>query len=74
MSTDFSNELEKIQVPALILWGDKDAMCLLKGQQELKEGLSNSQLLVYKDTGHALHWEDGNRFVVDVVAFVSSLE
>ena len=74
MTTDFSKELHNIQVPALILWGDRDGICNWNGQRQLREGLTNSRLVVYKGTGHAIHWEDGDRFVIDVVAFVSTLK
>ena len=74
MATDFSKELRNIKVPALILWGDRDGLCNWNGQQQLKEGLTNSRFVVYKGTGHSIHWEDGDRFVVDVVAFVSTLK
>jgi non-heme chloroperoxidase len=74
MATDFSKELRKIKVPALILWGSQDGFCKLKGQQQFTEGLSNSRLVVYKGTGHSIHWEDGDRFVKDVAFFIEKLE
>jgi non-heme chloroperoxidase len=74
MTTDCTKNLHTIQAPALILWGDKDSICLWKGQQELNHGLQNSKLVVYKGTGHALHWEEGERFVNDVVSFVNSVQ
>jgi non-heme chloroperoxidase len=74
MTTDFSRELHNIQVPALVLWGDRDGICNWNGQRQLSEGLPNSRLVIYKGTGHAIHWEDGDRFVMDVVAFVGTLK
>ena len=74
MNTNYSDQLQKIKVPTLILWGDQDATCRLIGQQQLTEGITNSKLIVHKGTGHALHWEDGDRFVKDVVSFVTSLQ
>jgi non-heme chloroperoxidase len=74
MATDFSKELRNIKVPALILWGDRDGLCNWNGQQQLTEGLSNSRIVVYKGTGHSIHWEEVDRFAIDVVAFVSTLK
>ena len=74
MATDFSKELEKINVPALILWGDLDGFCKMKGQQQLTHELSNSRLVVYRGTGHSIHWEDGDRFVTDIGSFIEKLE
>ncbi|HEY5916035.1 MAG TPA: alpha/beta hydrolase, partial [Chryseolinea sp.] len=55
MATDFSEELRKIKIPALILWGDHDGLCNWNGQQQLTESLSNSRLVVYKGNGHSIH-------------------
>jgi non-heme chloroperoxidase len=74
MATDFTLELRKIKVPALILWGDLDGICNLKGQQQLTEGITNSRLVVYKGTGHSIHWEDRDRFVKDVASFVEMFQ
>ncbi|HEX6889196.1 MAG TPA: alpha/beta hydrolase [Chryseolinea sp.] len=74
MTTDFSLELRNIKVPALILWGDQDGVCKLKGQQQLVEGIANSRLVVYQGTGHSIHWEDGDRFVKDVASFIEMLQ
>jgi non-heme chloroperoxidase len=68
VATDFYKELQKIKVPALILWGDQDGFCKLNGQQQFTKGLSNSRFLIYKGTGHSIHWEDGNGFVNDVAS------
>lgn len=74
MKTDFSNTLQKIHAPTLILWGDKDSICFREGQEQFTREIHDSRLLIYKDTGHAPHWEDGNRVVKDITAFVSALE
>jgi len=74
LSTNYTNDLQKIEVPALILWGDKDAICPRDGQVQLHNGLNNSKLVIYHDTGHALHWEDGDRFVRDIIAFTVTLK
>jgi pimeloyl-ACP methyl ester carboxylesterase len=74
LTTDFSNELTNIHAPALILWGDRDTICLNEGQTQLSQGLDSSELVIFKGTGHALHWEDEDRFVKEVTKFVERLE
>jgi len=70
LTADFSKSLHKIKVPALILWGDQDSMCPRKDQEALASGLKNATLIEYQQAGHALHWEDGDRFARDVTGFI----
>ena len=71
MSVDFRNELGKIDKPVLIMWGDKDAFIFKADQDLLVTGIRNSKLVVYKGTGHALHWEQPEIFTNDLVAFIN---
>jgi pimeloyl-ACP methyl ester carboxylesterase/tetratricopeptide (TPR) repeat protein len=70
MSPDMGVELKKIKAPTLILWGDKDFFPRSE-QDALVSGLRNAELKVYKDTGHALHWERPDKFAADLQAFIS---
>lgn len=73
MKINYLNELQKIKVPVLVLWGDKDTMCLQQDQDQFMQGLSSPTLKIYEGTGHAIHWENPARFVEDVTAFVRKL-
>ena len=58
---DFAGEFGKIEVPTLIVWGDRDAL-LPRGEQESDAAaIKDSQLVVYEGTGHALHLEEPGR-------------
>ena len=74
MSVDYSKELYKIDQPVLILWGDKDTFCPKTDQDLLEKEIRNSRLLVYKGTGHALHWEEPEKFVIDLSFFIQSFQ
>ena len=39
----------------------------------LRSALPNSSLLVYEQVGHALHWEQPQRFANDLADFVARL-
>jgi pimeloyl-ACP methyl ester carboxylesterase len=39
-------------------------------QDELIANIPNSRLVVYPNTGHALHWEQPERFARDLVEFM----
>lgn len=62
--------LRSVHAPALLLWGDADTIFDHADQAALLERLPASGLLEYPGTGHALHWEQPERFARDLVAFV----
>jgi pimeloyl-ACP methyl ester carboxylesterase len=70
IEADLVKELNKISAPTLIFWGDKDAFCLRADQDIMKKNIKNSKLIIYEGTGHALHWEEPQRFVKDLVGFI----
>ena len=69
---DHAGLLGGIQVPTLLLCGDRDTFAR-NGQEALAEAIPGSRLLTYPRAGHALHWEEPERFVADLAAFVSQL-
>ena len=71
---DLSGELDKIKAPTLIVWGDHDAFCPRSDQDKLNSAISDSKLVVYPNTGHAVHWEQPRRFVSDIEAFIKGLD
>ena len=68
--TDLRKDLGSVTAPVLILWGNKDLICSKTDQENLENNLKNEKLIVYEGTGHALHWEEPERFVSDLVSFV----
>lgn len=73
LEDDFAGEIGKIQAPTLIFWGSQDAFCPRRDQDALLKAIAGSQLVTYENAGHALHWEEPERFAADLVAFVRSL-
>jgi pimeloyl-ACP methyl ester carboxylesterase len=73
MEVDYTKHLYKIEQPVLILWGDKDEICPRVAQDDMTRQIKNSRLIVYKETGHALHWEQPEAFVNDLVTFIQTL-
>jgi non-heme chloroperoxidase len=74
MEIDFVPQLANIKAPVLVMWGDKDAFCTRDGQDMFVNKIANSRLVVYEGTGHALHWEEPERFVKDLTAFIKGLK
>ncbi len=70
MSAEYSSEYKYIMVPTLIIWGDKDMIVPEADQDKLTTGIRNSRLLIYPNTGHAVHWEEPMQFANDLVSFI----
>jgi non-heme chloroperoxidase len=69
----FSSELQRIEAPTLIAWGDTDAFVPAEDTAALSTAIAHSRVSVYAGTGHALHWEQPARFARELVAFAARL-
>lgn len=67
---DFAAELGRIAAPTLVLWGDRDGLARRADQEVLAAGIAGSRLEIYEGTGHALHWEEPERFAAELTSFV----
>ena len=65
-----ASKLAQITAVTLLLWGERDAMFSTADQQALLAIIPGSRLIAYPDTGHALHWEQPERFATDLTAFM----
>lgn len=72
LSVDFTQKLSTLEQPVLVIWGSKDMICFRSDQDKLVSGISQAKLLVYEGTGHALHWENPERFAGDISRFAWS--
>ena len=73
LEDDFAGELQHIEAPTLLVWGQRDAFCAHADQQQLLNSIPGSRLVTYPDAGHALHWEEPEGFAADLVAFARNL-
>jgi pimeloyl-ACP methyl ester carboxylesterase len=73
LEDECAGELGKIEAPTLIVWGARDAFGSRREQDALLRAIAGSRLVVYESAGHALHWEEPERFAPDLVAFARSL-
>jgi pimeloyl-ACP methyl ester carboxylesterase len=69
LDIDHREELGEIRAPVLMVWGDQDAFIPREDQAVLEEALEDARLLVYEGIGHAVHWEQPERFATDVAEF-----
>lgn len=70
---DFSDRLRTIDVPTLVVWGERDAFCAAAEQQALLGLVKTARLVEYAGAGHAMHWEEPGRFARDLGRFVASI-
>ena len=54
-------ETGRISAPTLIVWGDRDDFVARSDQERLAATIPGSQLLVYRGSGHVVHWEEPER-------------
>ena len=70
MPADHSAELGDIEAPTLVICGERDDIARDE-QDTLAAGIPGASLLIYPDAGHALHWEEPQRFAADLATFVA---
>lgn len=73
LQDDFSDELDKITAPTLLVWGDEDQMVPRRDQDAQTAAIEGSRLVVYQGVGHAVHWEEPERFASDLSSFVEAV-
>lgn len=66
-------ELQSVEAPALILWGDQDSFGRRQEQDAIAAALPNSRLVIFGNQGHAFHWEVPDLVAREIEAFVSNL-
>ncbi|MNP70776.1 AB hydrolase superfamily protein YdjP [compost metagenome] len=69
-SESLFNDLSKINVPTLIAHGIHDKICPFKFTESLKKGIKNSTLIPFEYSGHALFWEERDKFNDELIKFI----
>ncbi len=67
---DHTAELGSIAAPTLLMCGGRDDFARDE-QDTLAAAIPGASQLIYPDAGHALHWEEPQRFAADLAAFVA---
>jgi non-heme chloroperoxidase len=73
LEANVAPQLGAITAPTLIVAGEHDAIQPPSEGEALARAIAGARLVVYTDAGHALHWEEPQRFAANLVAFVESL-
>lgn len=66
---DLSEDLGKIQVPALILHGKLDRVCPFPLAEEMHEAITGSKLVPFENSSHALFLDESVKFTQQLLDF-----
>ena len=70
LAADISDELEHIQAPVLIVWGEKDTLLPLQLGRLLHRRLPASELVIIPGAGHNPMWDKPREFNQIVLDFL----
>lgn len=70
LDDDLTAELGQVVAPTLCLWGDRDAFARRVDQDQLLAAIAGARLHVHEGAGHALHWEEPERFAADLAGWI----
>jgi non-heme chloroperoxidase len=64
------DQLSRITAPTLIMWGDRDGLFSREEQDRLAAAIPDTELSVYRDTGHCPNWERPDNVAADLDRFM----
>jgi len=70
---DQEDELRKIAIPTLLIWGERDASVPTSIAKEMTNMIEKSELVIIENTGHNLFLENPNLFYGSIKKFISNL-
>lgn len=70
---DLRHELQAVNVPTGIFHGKKDLICPYDFALQLNSGIRNSQLYTFEDSGHAVFYDELDRFNENFLEFLQDI-
>jgi len=68
--SDLRADLENIIIPTAIFHGKLDKLCPFELAEQLHEGITNSKLIAFENSGHALFLEERLKFNDELIKFI----
>jgi len=68
--SDLRADLEKINIPTAIFHGRLDKLCPFELAEQLHKGITNSKLVAFENSGHALFLEECQKFNDEFIQFI----
>lgn len=66
---DLRPELSKIKIPTVIFHGPQDKLCPFAFAEQLQKGIRNSSIVRFENSGHALFFEEAEKFNKELEKF-----
>jgi pimeloyl-ACP methyl ester carboxylesterase len=63
------NDLSKIKVPTLIIWGKEDVVTPLEGGRKMNASIKDSKLVVFDNCGHLPAEEMPQKTIEEILKF-----
>jgi len=67
--TDLRSDLAKIKIPTVIMHGKKDKICSFDLAEQMNEGIKNSYIIPFENSGHSLFLEETQKFNSELIKF-----
>jgi pimeloyl-ACP methyl ester carboxylesterase len=67
--TDLRSDLLNIKIPTVIMHGKKDKICSFDLAEQMKAGISNSQIVPFENSGHSIFLEETQKFNEELIKF-----
>jgi pimeloyl-ACP methyl ester carboxylesterase len=72
-SDKYLRQLQKVKVPTLVVWGEKDAIIPLEKSDTLAAVIEDAKRVIIKDAGHPCYLENPEEFHRELLGFLKSL-
>lgn len=69
VNTHLDDEFERIRIPTLLLWGEKDGETPLYMARRMKRLIRGSRLVILKNSGHFAFLDDTRSFLMELSSF-----
>lgn len=72
ISENLENDLDKISMPTLIIWGEKDKTTSVKKAHLIARKIIHSKLVIFKDASHRLPYNQPREVVEEICKFIQT--
>lgn len=69
---DLRQQLSKVNIPVAIFHGTNDKLCDFSFAEQLNKGIKNSYIVRFEKSGHALFFEEAEKFNTELEKFAKS--
>ena len=67
--TDLRRDLQKIEIPTMIMHGKKDKICSFDLAEQTLKLIPNAELVAFEKSGHSLFLEETKKFNAELIKF-----